>query len=963
MIIPRRGRSGGGVQDVATGPRPSQHNQENDRAARRGALRLPGLRLARTVALSCGLFAIADYALAQQTPVCTNTPAPDERIVCEEDASSDDQIRIQLEGVDINVTTTLTLIHAVHAKHEGSGDIDIDVTGGFDGFGRPVRDMINTSGGIEAFGIYGEHGGTGAIDISVSGAAITTTGRTGRGVYGRHSGSGRISLVVSGSQIETAGQDAEGISAWHATTAADADASVSVSASFNEIITEGFRAYGIRGTSRGRGNVAITTEGNTITTKEKSAHAIFGYHLGEGDIVIRSTRDTIVTEHETAVGDPAAYGILAYNQGGDGDIYIDVAEGLIMTAGAGAYGIFSWHAGNGSSRTVAGRGQRIATTGAGAHGILAYHQSGDIYIEVAEGSIMTAGAGAYGIYSRHLGSGSGRIVAGGGQSITTTGAGAHGILAYHQSGDIYIEVAEGSIMTAGAGAYGIFSAYAGSGPDRSTDVRVGGAIETKGTNADGVRVGSVSSGNAQFAAAFDDEGYRRQTVTLTGRIATADSGAAGVFLGGGGRVYIGPTGVIDAASRIAVLADGDTPGENPGDPAVKPKLFVGLEFGGRRPEDILGDGWIINRGGETTIAVNGVVLHDGATGVVPDAKAPNGAWDVTIREEGVNVVDHSDPDNWVIEDLPLGDAADRDFSAADFILTKAYAPRSALYEALPGFLLTLHEQGTREARESCFGPPVWARLSGGGGRHKPDRSNTAAEWDFSYHALEGGLNIAFGESLSASVSGRSLHSSADISAPGNGGGIEARGTGGAFDICATGPGGNYARGGLSWSSYGLDFSSDGRGLLKNSASARAHSLDFEAGRRMTMDDGARLTFRTRLRWTEVGVDEFADAADSFVSMGDASRLAGGIGLVVETAIGAVVLRGSADLERTFDGSVTRVLVSGEELVAETSPTLLGVGFGVAYRRDGFSVDAAVSAAGSGSDDVFYSGMLTLSVAF
>ena len=52
-----------------------------------------------------------------------------------------------------------------------------------------------------------------------------------------------------------------------------------------------------------------------------------------------------------------------------------------------------------------------------------------------------------------------------------------------------------------------------------------------------------------------------------------------------------------------------------------PKLYVDMELDGRRVENVIGDDWIINDGGETTIVVNEVKLHDGATGVVPGASA------------------------------------------------------------------------------------------------------------------------------------------------------------------------------------------------------------------------------------------------------------------------------------------------------------------------------------------------------
>ncbi|MYA87933.1 MAG: hypothetical protein F4X97_05700 [Boseongicola sp. SB0662_bin_57] len=176
------------------------------------------------------------------------------------------------------------------------------------------------------------------------------------------------------------------------------------------------------------------------------------------------------------------------------------------------------------------------------------------------------------------------------------------------------------------------------------------------------------------AAAFDGDGYRKQTVTVNGRIDSARG--AGVFLAGGGKVFIGPSGRIDADSGVAILATGDSPGDSPEGPAVRPKLLVGMQLDGRRVATVLGKGWIINDGGETAILVNDVKLHDGTTGVVPGAVAANGAWDVTIREAGIRVTNRTDADpaNWTVSEPATGVVAGRDFSADDFIETAGACP-------------------------------------------------------------------------------------------------------------------------------------------------------------------------------------------------------------------------------------------------------------------------------------------------
>ena len=177
-------------------------------------------------------------------------------------------------------------------------------------------------------------------------------------------------------------------------------------------------------------------------------------------------------------------------------------------------------------------------------------------------------------------------------------------------------------------------------------------------------------------AALDNEGYRRQTVTVNSPISSA---AEGVFLANGGRVIINRgddpgtsemenyMGSIDSTSGIAILATGTVPGpdaNNPNTGAIPPKLRVDLNLNGARLSEAIGDGdWIINDGGQTTIAVNGTVLHDGVTGF-KSVSVPNGAYNIWIRANGVNVQSHTgaSPASWTISTRSAGLIQDRDFS-------------------------------------------------------------------------------------------------------------------------------------------------------------------------------------------------------------------------------------------------------------------------------------------------------------
>ena len=314
----------------------------------------------------------------------------------------------------------------------------------------------------------------------------------------------------------------------------------------------------------------------------------------------------------------------------------------------------------------------IETKGVFSRGVIAQHKGeGSINLDIRGGSVKTTGAYGYGIYgilTKTDYGGTISIRTGGGHAITTTGDNGHGIVAYN-SGTL----------------------------DTSTiDINVGGSIETTGAGSQGVRVGTLSSGAPARVAAIDDEGYRQQTVTVNGSVM---GNAAGIFLAGGGRVVIGPQGSVGAASGIAILATGDTPGADPlVDPPVKPKLRVDMNLVGRRVAQAIGNDWIMNDGGETTIAVNNIVLHEGATGTT-GRTAPNGAWNVTMREEGVTV-NRDNPDNWVISEPATGVVTDRDFSVQDFMQAIAGRAQVARAQCSDSTLTTQAPITNEEAADS-----------------------------------------------------------------------------------------------------------------------------------------------------------------------------------------------------------------------------------------------------------------------
>ena len=303
------------------------------------------------------------------------------------------------------------------------------------------------------------------------------------------------------------------------------------------------------------------------------------------------------------------------------------------------------------------------------------------------------------------------------------------------------------------------------------------------------------------------------------------------------------------------------------------------------------------------------------------------------------------------------------------ILHEVYAPRAAVYEALPGFLLRLGGGGPEGERLRSPGSPVWAKLSGGRGSYESERASVGAEYDFNRFTAQVGLDVGMGEHFTGSISVRHVTGSAEVSAPTGGGDIEAEGIGVSLGASWKGAGGYYANGSLSLTDYDVDVKSGdiNIGTLKRDSSARGDSLGIEAGRRIEMNGKMNLTLRAWATRSEVSIDKFTDSVGARFSLDDARRLTGGVGVVAETERtwdgGTFSLRGSVDLEQKLGDAETVVDVSGERLESKSAETRFLFGLGGVYRKGRFSLRGEVSVGGLGSDDAEYAGRVTLGIRF
>ena len=667
----------------------------------------------------------------------------------------------------------------------------------------------------------------------------------------------------------------------------------------------------------------------------------FAKRYNAGDVRVDVTGGTITS------GGDGVYARYVLTHERNGAVMVSVAEGAVVTGGR--HGIYVSGAGAGEgnfrAQSVSIDGEVTGGTGAGVYlrgggtliigstgkvgaGVLA-EGGGDLRASVAgrvEGDIRNAG-GALTLTAE-----AGSVITGTVHEPVGafTAAGSVGRLLYGDGGTVSVPAT--GVLT------GVDGEAIRAGGDLSVVVAgmVTGDIRSMGdltATVSGLVDGDIEGlGAGEHAVTVSRGGVVTGEIHLAASIVGADGTIGAARRDGGGMVAVGPTGVIRGMDGVAVRAGGAP-------------LTVELALATRRLASVLG-GAIVNEGGETTIIVNGVKLHDGAEGAT-GAEVPNGSRDVRLR---------------------AGAGADGVFALEEFI--ESHPPRAGIYEALPGLLLRLESGRARSARRTAPGSPVWVRLSGGGGSRGAERSTSGAEYDFDSFGAEAGLDVRlpWAEGLSGSVSVRHQQASADVSLPAGKGEIDLAGAGLAAALSWRGGSGWYLRGDFSVTDYAADLSSKKWGKLRRGAGAVVRSLDLEAGRRMTPDDRFSLAPRAWLARSEVSsMDSFTDSVGARFSLVKARRLTGGLGLLAEAERaaggGTLLLRGSADLESVLSGGKTIVEVTGDRLRAEAGRTRLLLGVGARWRVGRFTMDGEISAAGLTSDDKAWGGRLDVGMRF
>ena len=938
-----------------------------------------------TVLAVAGVLA-ANNALAQQTAVCSNTPGTGERIECTEAAASTTGINIDVESVDISTTVYNT--HAISAEHLGNADITLEVSG---------SSTINTTGNI-SHGVSAEHGGEGNITVSISDSTIKTQGSATYGIKSEHSGNGHATVTIDSSIIETSGTYSTAVANFRNEDQAVPDGTlVGDSSTYitNSTITATDADYAVLGSTsldHADGDVLVDVRGGTSIT---ITDARGGGRSGTG---ILATNRAVVGDVRVNLYDStatvSAHGIDAFRRvEGRGALYVDIQNSMLLLESPNGTGVYARNfSGNSTADDILDvtlRNSSIVTKGTFSDGIFARNNAeSDLTVKILDGSTITTESTAldpreqqtfsFGIFASHRGMTGDASVILEESRITTAGSGSRGLDArsHHVAGtgNVNVELRNGYITTEGEGAEGIYVAnYSGMG--QVSVSMEGGEVRANGENAHGIQVAELTDdGEVSRAAAVGEGGYRAQTVRINGAVHGGRGNGAGIFLAGGGKVYIGPRGTVGAASGIAIHASG-------GDP----KLHVDMDLDGRRVREVIGDDYILNDGGETTLVVNDVKLHDGAmgnTGLV----AANGAWDITLRDDGLTV--DTSTSSWTFSQRATTVILDRDFSAEDFtgtevvepmsmepmeesmlmegpMLMEEYAPRAAVYETSSDLLFRLADPRFAEEHATS---PVWLKMVGGTGSYDPKRSTVGATYDFDSVQVEVGLNAAFGEGVKGWISMRHTRASADVSSPTGNGEIEVEGTGPALGMAWRAADGCYTSVSLSLMFFDMDFSSDRRGLLEVNVDGYGHGLDFEVGREILLGGKTALSPRMQVTYSKISIDSFTDSADARVSFSDSDRVTGSLGAAIETSQtwngGEFFLRGALDVERIFGSAQTDLRILGEGLSSESEKNSILLSLGGIHHGDRLSLSAGVSARkvlGSGGSE--YSGFLVMKMRF
>ena len=306
-------------------------------------------------------------------------------------------------------------------------------------------------------------------------------------------------------------------------------------------------------------------------------------------------------------------------------------------------------------------------------------------------------------------------------------------------------------------------------------------------------------------------------------------------------------------------------------------------------------------------------------------------------------------------------------SSSPFI--EVYAPRAAVYEALPAALLGLNDAGQGTGSPFPQGTFTFARTLEDHDGLRPADSTVGQRHALGYGGAQFGKRLQLGDTLGASVALHRVWSTVDVEAGTGGGEISVEATGLILDGAWNGPEGLYAKAGLSMTHYRLGTWSEDRdvGMLAGGVGARGSLARIEAGREVSLGGGLHVTPRIWFKRSALSVDGFTDAVGSRVSIPGTARMTGGVGMAARAerraGSGTLSLRGSVDLAHVLDGRAAVTEVSGARLTSQAEDTELRLALSGVYRQGRFSLAAEASLNGADPGDARGAVGLRLSASF
>ena len=828
-----------------------------------------------------------------------------------------DDISITLENPDIHTTKGTS----IYAEQRGLANIDITVSGG-----------KITSTGAKAVAIRGYFDRPypthppGRRDVTIklrnvvvcSGSKDATGPLDSHAIHGEHRGTGKLLVEVDGGSIRTDGRQSHAILAQagrldRSSVIPGEESDVHINVRNGTIITTGDASKGISGHHYNEGEVAISVAGGSISTEGESGHGIYAVHRNDTAFSLNAKPNK-------------------------GKIIIDVKDAKIDTSGKTANGIFGHNGFGDGPLKITVQGGSITTTERKSHGVAALHLGiGPVEIAIKGGSIETKGDASRAIssirekksYMKRTDGVSGPVTVRVSEraSLRTLGTASPGILMYNHIPESIRLVDESRLLV---------------------DIGKTASVDALGTDSHGVQFGRVNDGTLEFAAAVGKDGYRQHTIRIDGSVQGGSGNGAAVVLAGGGKVFVGPEGRVGAASGVAIRTAIGLPDR------VQQRLLVDVTTGGHKISGII-EGLIVNYHEDTDISVNGVALHDAATGKT-GLSAPNGMHDVLLKKT-VNSTS----------------------GAQEFQFVDIVAPRAALYEALPGFLSRL-ESGrmTRAIRlEGGDSSPRSLNLfvDGQGGSFVPQSATVGADYDWRSRIVGAKFSFPLTESLQWEGGAHLIHGHAAVSATTGGGRIEVSGSSVQVAAHWQVASSSYIRGGVSTAKYDLDVNSFARGRLLNKGSADAVSGHLEAGRLLAGFSGGigQGVARTWLHGGHVSIDGFKDRAATRVVPATHTHMAIGIGMTLATdaniaGIEVLSLHGNLGAERTFRGARTNIVVAGqlpgtsERLTSHMHRSRILFGAGAIWRKGNAEFAATIHGAATHRRDISLNGHATLRLA-